>query len=145
MTGPPQPRAAGTLDACIIGSAALRACAAAGAAAGAEAFFLFIGFPPLALLAVFPAFLSGFMIALVLLFLAVPLYLLLRMIGPVRTGVSAGAGLLIGAFGAPALMQPDGWFPDAPWTATLLFGLPGLAAGFAFGRHVNRAAAESEE
>jgi len=145
MTGAPQPRPAGTLDTSLLGTAALYACGAAGAAASAEAFLLFIAWPPIAIMIVFPVFLFAFVLAAIHLLLAVPLYLLLRIAGPVRTGIAAGAGFLIGALPIPIVVQPDGVLPDHPLAAMLILGLPGLAAGFVFGRGVNPDGEEPEE
>jgi hypothetical protein len=138
MTETLNPRAASTPDASSIGTAALQACAAAGAAAVAEAFVLFAsaGFAPGIILVVFPVFLVAFVLAAAHLLLAVPLYLLLLRTGaPVGTGTAAAAGFLIGAFSIPLLSGWSGPFPHDWWAAMLMYGLPGLAAGFAFGRH----------
>jgi hypothetical protein len=88
---------------------------------------------------------NTFMFALVIaamhLVIALPLYLALRQVGPVPTGVAAACGFAIGA--APAMLL-FGWSADGGASfygiAFMVVGVPGLAAGFVFGRNLNKAA-----
>ena len=86
-------------------------------------------------------FIFALVIAAMHLVIALPLYLALRQVGPIPTGVAAACGFVIGV--APAMLlfgsSADGG-ASFNGMAFLIVGVPGLAAGFVFGRDMNKVA-----